>query len=108
MNDPVSYEKYDFSKHKMFLFSYINGDVYEGYFKDGLPHGHGMKKEGHFMASVASVYIGEWSSGVKQGYGVIDDIKTGNVFPINYSHFKNLETTKYFDDSRGKVFGILE
>lgn len=39
-----------------------------------------MKKEGHFMASVASVYIGEWSSGVKQGYGVMDDIKTGNYY----------------------------
>lgn len=55
----------------------MNGDAYEGYFKDGLPHGHGMKKEGHFMASVATVYIGEWSCGVKEGYGVSDDIKTG-------------------------------
>ncbi|XP_058791668.1 alsin [Phymastichus coffea] len=62
------------------IMNYINGDVYEGYFKDNLPHGHGMKKEGHFMASVASVYIGEWSSGVKQGYGVIDDIKTGEKY----------------------------
>lgn len=32
------------------------------------------------MASVASMYIGEWSAGVKQGYGVMDDIKTGNNF----------------------------
>ena len=60
----------------------MNGDVYEGYFKDGLPHGHGTKKEGHFMASAASVYIGEWVSGVKQGYGIMDDIKTG----LNYSY----------------------
>jgi hypothetical protein len=29
------------------------------------------------MASVASVYIGEWANGVKQGYGVMDDIVTG-------------------------------
>ncbi|CAB0036755.1 unnamed protein product [Trichogramma brassicae] len=63
--------------------SFINGDVYEGYFKDGLPHGHGVKKEGHFMASAASIYIGEWSCGVKQGYGVMDDIKTGYL----RSHF---------------------
>ncbi|XP_031779593.1 alsin [Nasonia vitripennis] len=62
------------------VMNYINGDIYEGYFKDGLPHGHGIKKEGHFMASVASVYIGEWSSGVKQGYGVMDDIKTGEKY----------------------------
>jgi len=58
-------------------FRYVNGDFYEGYFKDGLPHGHGVKKEGHFMASVASVYIGEWAAGVKQGYGIMDDIMTG-------------------------------
>ncbi|KAI4494098.1 hypothetical protein M0802_009252 [Mischocyttarus mexicanus] len=52
----------------------------QGYFKDGLPHGHGVKKEGHFMASVASVYIGEWTAGVKQGYGVIDNIMTGEKY----------------------------
>lgn len=60
-----------------FLVRYVNGDIYEGYFKDGLPQGHGIKKEGHFMASVASIYIGEWVSGLKQGYGVMDDITTG-------------------------------
>jgi len=51
--------------------------VYEGHFKDGVAHGHGLQKQGHFMASVASVYIGEWANGVKQGYGVMDDIVTG-------------------------------
>jgi hypothetical protein len=56
---------------------YTNGDVYEGNFKDGVAHGHGLQKQGHFMASVASVYIGEWVNGVKQGYGVMDDIATG-------------------------------
>ncbi|XP_043251170.1 alsin isoform X2 [Colletes gigas] len=59
---------------------YNNGDFYEGYFKDGLPHGHGIKKEGHFMSSVASVYIGEWAAGVKQGYGIMDDIMTGEKY----------------------------
>jgi hypothetical protein len=51
--------------------------MYEGHFKDGVAHGHGLQKQGHFMASVASVYIGEWVNGVKQGYGVMDDIVTG-------------------------------
>lgn len=51
--------------------------MYEGHFKDGVAHGHGLQKQGHFMASVASVYIGEWAHGVKQGYGVMDDIVTG-------------------------------
>lgn len=36
-----------------------------------------MKKEGHFMASGATVYIGEWVAGVKQGYGIMDDIMKG-------------------------------
>ncbi|XP_057324785.1 alsin isoform X2 [Microplitis mediator] len=61
-------------------FKYINGDVYDGYFKDGLPHGHGVKKEGQFMASVATVYIGEWMNGVKYGYGVMDNILTGEKY----------------------------
>ncbi|KAJ9583748.1 hypothetical protein L9F63_021911 [Diploptera punctata] len=62
------------------VIKYVNGDMYEGYFKDGLPHGHGVQKQGHFMASLASVYIGEWVNGVKQGYGVIDDIATGEKY----------------------------
>ncbi|XP_043467736.1 alsin [Leptopilina heterotoma] len=65
---------------------YMNGDVYEGYFKDGSPHGHGTKKEGHFMASAASVYIGEWVSGVKQGYGIMDDIITGEKYIGSWSN----------------------
>ncbi|XP_046991299.1 alsin [Schistocerca americana] len=59
---------------------YACGDLYEGCFKDGVPSGHGVHKQGHFMASVASVYIGEWVSGVKQGYGVMDDIVTGEKY----------------------------
>ncbi|KAJ4433880.1 hypothetical protein ANN_16193, partial [Periplaneta americana] len=62
------------------IIKYINGDVYEGHFKDGVAHGHGLQKQGHFMASVASVYIGEWVNGVKQGYGVMDDIVTGEKY----------------------------
>lgn len=36
------------------------------------------------MASVASVYIGEWVSGVKQGYGIMDDIMTGVVMRCDW------------------------
>ncbi|XP_015114192.1 alsin [Diachasma alloeum] len=67
------------------VFRYINGDVYEGIFKDGVPHGHGSKREGHFMASVATVYIGEWAAGVKSGYGVMDDIMTGEKYLGSWS-----------------------
>lgn len=65
---------------------YVTGDIYEGYFKDGLPQGHGIKKEGHFMASVASIYIGEWVAGLKQGYGVMDDITTGEKYLGSWSN----------------------
>lgn len=51
--------------------------MYEGYYKDGLANGHGMHKSGSFMASAASVYVGEWVAGLKHGYGVMDDIVTG-------------------------------
>lgn len=63
---------------------YTTGDIYEGYFKDGLPHGHGVRKQGHFMASAASVYIGEWVAGTKCGYGVMDDIVTGEKYLGNW------------------------
>ncbi|XP_067007576.2 alsin [Anabrus simplex] len=65
---------------------YSGGDIYEGHFKDGFPHGHGVRKEGHFMASVASVYVGEWVAGIKQGYGVMDDIITGEKYLGSWSN----------------------
>ena len=48
--------------------------------KDGKPHGQGVLKQGKFMGSGASVYIGEWSTGLKHGYGVLDDIVSGEKF----------------------------
>lgn len=48
------------------------------------------------MASVASVYIGEWAAGVKQGYGIMDDIMTGIFlfYKFNISfHLYNISLT---------------
>jgi hypothetical protein len=59
---------------------YSNGDVYKGMFKDGRPHGHGILKQGRFMGTGASVYVGEWANGLKSGYGVLDDIITGEKY----------------------------
>ena len=56
---------------------YANNDVYEGYFQDNQPHGHGTLKRGHFLTSAADVYVGQWDSGQKHGYGVMDDIVAG-------------------------------
>lgn len=58
---------------------YSNGDVYEGYLKDDLPHGHGTLKRGHFLTSAAHVYVGQWENGQKHGYGVMDDVTAGQL-----------------------------
>ncbi|XP_022918899.1 alsin isoform X2 [Onthophagus taurus] len=62
------------------ILKYTNGDVYKGYFKDGQPHGHGSLKQGNFTASSASIYIGGWILGTKNGYGVMHDIVTGDKY----------------------------
>ena len=59
---------------------FANGDIYHGLVKDGKPHGQGLMKQGRFMNSEASVYIGEWSLALKSGYGVLDDIKAGEKY----------------------------
>ncbi len=69
----VSHIKFD----KIMICRYANGDVYEGNFQDGQPHGHGTLKRGHFLTSAAHVYVGQWEAGQKNGYGVMDDIVTG-------------------------------
>ena len=53
---------------------YGNASVYEGVLVAGHPQGHGVKKEGKFMGSGAAVYTREWDAGLKQGYGVLEDI----------------------------------
>ncbi|XP_050306571.1 alsin [Anthonomus grandis grandis] len=67
-------------QHGYGTFTYSNKDIYKGYFKDGLPHGHGLLRKGNFMANSASLYIGEWSCGKKSGYGIMDDIASGEKY----------------------------
>ena len=59
---------------------YSNGDIYKGMFKDSRPHGQGILKQGRFMGSGASVYVGEWVNGLRNGYGVLDDIIAGEKY----------------------------
>ena len=54
--------------------------VYEGGLEDGRPQGHGIMREGRFMGSNASLYVGEWVKGVRQGYGVLEDILAGEKY----------------------------
>ena len=46
------------------------------------------------MASGATVYIGEWVGGVKQGYGIMDDIMKGLIY-IHYYNKKFKINNKY-------------
>lgn len=65
---------------------YINGDVYEGNFSCGKPHGRGSlyhadgsvftgefcegeKMKGTMKYKSGNVYVGEWRRGERQGYG---------------------------------------
>lgn len=50
---------------------YTSGAVYEGQWRDNLPHGHGVRKQGRLAQGSeagASVYVGEWTSGTRNGY----------------------------------------
>lgn len=58
--------------------------MYKGHFKDGLRHGHGFLRQGNFLANAASFYIGDWVSGAKCGYGVMDDIVAGEKYIGNW------------------------
>ncbi len=57
-----------------------NGDRYDGFLKDGHPHGQGVFKQGKFCGGGASVYMGEWLNGVRSGYGISDDIVSGEKY----------------------------
>ncbi|XP_069957233.1 alsin isoform X3 [Cherax quadricarinatus] len=62
------------------IIRYANKDVYIGYLHESQPHGHGEIKKGRFSSQAASIYTGEWSCGVKQGYGVLDEIVKGEKY----------------------------
>ncbi|XP_053719286.1 alsin isoform X1 [Synchiropus splendidus] len=60
--------------------SYASGEVYDGSFKDGMRHGHGMLRTGKLNSSSPSVFIGQWLQDKKTGYGVFDDITKGEKY----------------------------
>ncbi|XP_061189160.1 alsin-like isoform X2 [Saccostrea echinata] len=66
--------------HGLAKVRYSNGDIYEGAFKDGQRHGHGIYRHGQHTSMAASVYIGEWVSDKKQGYGIMDDVMKGEKY----------------------------
>lgn len=70
------------------VYTYSNNDIYKGYFKEGVRHGHGLLRKGNFTTNSASVYIGEWIGGKQSGYGVLDDIATGEKYLGNWFECK--------------------
>ncbi|CAD7005165.1 unnamed protein product [Ceratitis capitata] len=51
-----------------------NNDVYEGHFREGLFHGHGTLRSNFF------IYVGEFQANSKCGYGIMDDMSTGDKY----------------------------
>ncbi|CDW55808.1 VPS9 and MORN and RCC1 domain containing protein [Trichuris trichiura] len=47
-----------------------SGSLYEGYYKDNKPEGHGA------LRTAESLFVGEWKKGVKNGYGVLEKSRT--------------------------------
>ena len=88
--------------HGKGVFTYSNGDRYEGYYKEGVKHGKGvftwadgMSYEGEYENDVRSgkgvfrytngnIYDGEWKDNVKHGHGIFY-YKNGDRYEGNYS-----------------------
>ncbi|XP_017042362.1 alsin homolog [Drosophila ficusphila] len=49
-------------------------EVYEGNFCEGLFHGHGMMRNNRY------IYVGEYQANVRSGYGVIEDLVSGDKY----------------------------
>ncbi|KAH8373502.1 hypothetical protein KR009_011712 [Drosophila setifemur] len=49
-------------------------EIYEGNFCDGRFHGHGMMRNNRYM------YVGEYQGNARSGYGVMEDLVTGDKY----------------------------
>ncbi|XP_055907904.1 alsin homolog [Eupeodes corollae] len=55
-------------------FEMNNNEVYEGNFRDGLFHGHGLLRTNTYT------YVGDYQFNVKCGYGILDDMVSGDKY----------------------------
>uniref|UniRef100_A0A2K5I9F2 VPS9 domain-containing protein n=1 Tax=Colobus angolensis palliatus TaxID=336983 RepID=A0A2K5I9F2_COLAP len=62
------------------VYSYASGEVFEGCFQDNMRHGHGLLRSGKLTSSSPSMFIGQWVTDKKAGYGVFDDITRGEKY----------------------------
>ncbi|XP_041835211.1 alsin isoform X2 [Melanotaenia boesemani] len=79
-NDHYQGQWKDGKMHGLGTYSYTSGEVYDGFFQDGMRHGHGMLRSGKLNTSSPSVFIGQWLQDKKTGYGVFDDITKGEKY----------------------------
>lgn len=66
--------------HGFGKYKYATGEVYEGCFFEGQRHGYGMLGSGRLARTSSSVFIGQWVHDRKTGYGVFDDISSGQKY----------------------------
>ncbi|KAK7904907.1 hypothetical protein WMY93_017514 [Mugilogobius chulae] len=66
--------------HGFGKYKYATGEVYEGCFFESQRHGYGMLSSGRLARSSSSVFIGQWVHDKKTGYGVYDDITSGQKY----------------------------
>ncbi|XP_067645813.1 alsin homolog [Eurosta solidaginis] len=60
--------------HGYGIYELKENEIYEGHFRDGQFHGHGM------LRSNSYTYVGEYQANAKCGYGVLDDMLTGDKY----------------------------
>jgi hypothetical protein len=69
-------------------YTYKNGEIYEGYFSNGLRDRYGI-----LFDNRENVYIGEFSGGKRHGLGIYFDLKKNKMYPVNYSFGKKIKFT---------------
>ena len=51
-----------------------DNETYDGHFRDGVFHGHGQMRSNNYT------YVGEFKDNHRNGYGVLDDTQTGDKY----------------------------
>jgi hypothetical protein len=65
--------------------SYCYGDPYEGEWKNGMRHGHGVYRYGSAGSEDADVYEGEWRCDMRHAYGTYTS-HTGEIYSGAWAH----------------------
>ena len=80
---------YKGQRHGKVIMMYENGDVYEGYWKDGKMHGKGTMRYEN-----GDVYEGDWKDGKMDGEGTMTN-KKGAKYSAKWKDGKKTTTPRY-------------